>query len=376
MILEIEKSISSTMDVMKLFRFFITIAIFESIAAKQLRSLQGTDCSELTLHETTLSLNFHGDPDALTDEDKAEIAEILEESYEGVTSDPCFDIVHVEDSDDTARRRELSRTEMHGINNRKLADGQVEFDFTFIFYVLYQCNGCPDDSIYDNDGSRRRFLKNVEEKRPTRSVFNTEFNKILKKSSLSLKVDSLNRVSEEKQIGECSSKTKGLKTDMSITFKGDFGSVLNDKAELKHIELAVMKAYNTMNQANPFTCDTSFRKIRQAKYHRLTLIDENMFQMTFKTRYECRGCENGVLFDDIVSTFDAEREELYSDFRLSGPQEPKCSCDIYAEVKRAPTKDEFSRALRKVIEIRTEQGVISSVTDVTKVINSNDEFQI
>mmetsp|Transcript_12131 Transcript_12131/g.18618 ORF Transcript_12131/g.18618 Transcript_12131/m.18618 type:complete len:361 (-) Transcript_12131:241-1323(-) len=345
----------------------LSFLVIDLTLAKHLRILQGTECTgQQTVHETTLSLNFHGDPDALTDDDIATITNAIEESYQGLHSDPCFDIVEIVSADDTSRRRELVD---YGMNQRGLNDGQVQFDFNFVFFVTFQCNGCIGDSSLNNDGSRRlndgRVLGN---KRTQRDAFVQKFNRILNKSEVVSKVDRLNRVSEEKQVGDCSAATtKRVSTNLSITLKGDSKYLLEDEAEMDNLERGVEKAYNTMNQANPYTCDTSFRKIDRVEFRTLAPVADDVFIVTFVVRYECHGCENrrkDPLFGEQVSIFDAGRQDLYVDFQESDVVSPDCYCDIQADVDRPPTADEFARALKKLIVIRTDQGKITAVTNV------------
>lgn len=352
---------------MQLFHILLSFLVIDLTLAKHLRVLQGTECTgQQTVHETTLTLNFEGDPDALTNDDSGIITNAIEESYQGLSSDPCFDIVKVVSADNTSRRRELIDYDM---NERGLNNGQVQFDFNFVFLVTFQCLGCVGDSPLGNDSFRRlnggRVLSNKGTKR---DVFVRKFNGILKESEVASKVDRLNRVSEEKQVDECSAATtKSVSTSLSITLKGDTRYLMEDETEMDNLERGVQKAYNTMNEANPYTCDTSSRKIDRVQFRTLTLVADDVFIVTFDVLYKCHGCKNrrkDPLFGEQVSVFDAGRQDLYVDFQEIEVVSQDCFCDVQAEVNRPPTVDEFARALKKLITIRTNQGKLTSVTDV------------
>eukprot|EP00547_Thalassionema_nitzschioides_P002523 CAMPEP_0194206178 /NCGR_PEP_ID=MMETSP0156-20130528/5272_1 /TAXON_ID=33649 /ORGANISM="Thalassionema nitzschioides, Strain L26-B" /LENGTH=367 /DNA_ID=CAMNT_0038932625 /DNA_START=56 /DNA_END=1156 /DNA_ORIENTATION=- len=361
---------------MNVFRIlFASIVIVDLTLAKYRRVLSSVDqCTELgpeTPYNTTVSLNFYGNPDSLSDDDMDLISETLGGAIDASSS--CLDVLEVVKIDSMIDRRKLTSREVYDMSIRGLDDEEIDFDFTLVFLVSYQCYFCPDDGLFENDGSRRKIMEDMKHGRPRRSVVTEKFNEILRNSNLSPKVEMLNRISEQKQMDECGIETHDLTTEICVTFMGDYTYLREDQTEMDTIEQAVMKAYNTMNQVNPYTCDKLFRKIHKVEYHEVSSIDRDSFILTFAIAYECRGCKNtgAKLFDERVSMFDAGRQDLHVDFQKIGPMELECSCDIQAKFERAPTQDEFSRALKRTIEIRTAQGEIEYVTyDATNGINS------
>mmetsp|Transcript_29981 Transcript_29981/g.45459 ORF Transcript_29981/g.45459 Transcript_29981/m.45459 type:complete len:374 (+) Transcript_29981:87-1208(+) len=325
---------------------------------------------------TSVSLNFFGSPDLLTDNDFDELSRAFKQAYNDAGSSPYLNIEEVSvdfstDENDSTRRKLHNR-----MAERRLQNEPIIFDYTFVFLVTFQCNGCTDDFIYDNDGSRRRQLEldgtrglNQEVQKPKRSAFTKKFNQILSRLNMT-GARSLNRVSEVEVEEQCEARDLGLKEMIEIEFRGDFNALMDNEREIANLERAVKKSYNTLNAVNPTVCDVLFRKVVKARYQTIrSLRRENTFAMTFEIEYQCRGCamlSEGTrsLFDHPVDNLDEGRATLDVDFRELGPKEAECSCGREIEMIRSPLQSEYYRALQSLLDIRSSEGKISSISGV------------
>mmetsp|Transcript_16810 Transcript_16810/g.24883 ORF Transcript_16810/g.24883 Transcript_16810/m.24883 type:complete len:355 (-) Transcript_16810:67-1131(-) len=339
--------------------FIASFAFVDFTIAKTLRSLQETQ------HTARVSLNFFGAPDLLSEEDINELSNVFKEAY-GTYEDLTIQDVHIDDS--TASRRRLLLN-----NERRLDDAPLQFDFTFFFLINFQCNGCNNDGLYQNDGSRRRL---AADKRPKRSTFTKRFNKLLRRQGLDFGVSSLNLVSDL-ETEQCMKKEADLSEKIEIKFKGNYDALINDRREMASLERAVKKSYNTMNAPNPSTCDLLFRKVVSARYRSVTIISEDTFIMIFSIQYDCQGCrtlsngERRGLFGRPVDEFDNGREDLNVDLREVDLKEPTCVCGREADLYRGTTRTEYIRALRKILDVRSDQGKNSYITGVSRTFSSS-----
>mmetsp|Transcript_6317 Transcript_6317/g.9725 ORF Transcript_6317/g.9725 Transcript_6317/m.9725 type:complete len:379 (+) Transcript_6317:77-1213(+) len=362
------------------FLFVSSLATSPFTVANSLRSLRGNaNCAALgpsEQHTTSISLNFFGAPDLLTDDDLSQLSKTFEKAYDKAGSSPCLNMQDVSvdvstDKNDLTRRRMLWNHKHNGIE-RQLEDQPIEIDFTFVFLVSYQCYGCANDGIYDNDGSRRQLLQGGK---PKRRAFARKFNRILRRKEVSNKVKQLNQVSEQQIEDQCKPTDRGLTEYIQIQLTGNYDALLRDDKVVSDLERAVKKSYNALNAVNPSTCDLLFRKVLRAEYISSTLESstesEDTFTMTFETNYECRGCKelrDRRLFDRPVDKLDTGRDALAVDFRELGPREEQCSCGREAELFRSPLKSEYFSALRTILDVRSMQGKINVITGLSQVV--------
>mmetsp|Transcript_16811 Transcript_16811/g.24884 ORF Transcript_16811/g.24884 Transcript_16811/m.24884 type:complete len:360 (-) Transcript_16811:67-1146(-) len=344
--------------------FIASFAFVDFTIAKTLRSLQGTQ------HTASVSLNFFGAPDLLTDEDINELSNVFKEAY-GTYEDLTIQDVHIDDS--TASRRRLLLN-----NERRLDDAPLQFDFTFFFLINFQCNGCISGGLFGNDGSRRHLL---EDKRPQRSTFTKRFNNVLRGHGLpDIGINSLKSVSEL-ETEQCAEEELGKREELTIKFQGSYDALIIDQKKIASLERAVKKSYNTMNAPNPSTCDLLFRKVTNVEYLSSTLdsssSSEDTFSMFFAIEYKCRGCEGDKkwqrrgLFDPAMDEFDAGREDLEVDLREVDLREQRCTCGREADLYRGTTRTEYIRALRKILDVRSDQGKNSYITGVSRTFSSS-----
>ena len=84
----------------------------------------------------------------------------------------------------------------------------------------------------------------------------------------------------ELQKYPCSKKIKTVNKGLILKFCGNFGYLLQpDPPEINALERVVRKTYNTVNSANPETCDPEFKRLRTVKFdvrkrqEKLTFLD-------------------------------------------------------------------------------------------------------
>eukprot|EP00547_Thalassionema_nitzschioides_P009583 CAMPEP_0194226952 /NCGR_PEP_ID=MMETSP0156-20130528/42604_1 /TAXON_ID=33649 /ORGANISM="Thalassionema nitzschioides, Strain L26-B" /LENGTH=386 /DNA_ID=CAMNT_0038959419 /DNA_START=616 /DNA_END=1778 /DNA_ORIENTATION=- len=325
----------------------------------------------------------------------------FKEAY-GASDDLTIQDVQIDDS--TASRRRLLLN-----NERRLDDAPLQFDFTFFFLINFQCNGCISGGLFGNDGSRRHLL---EDKRPQRSTFTKRFNNVLRGHGLpDIGINSLKSVSEL-ETEQCAEEELGKREELTIKFQGSYDALIIDKKKIASLERAVKKSYNTMNAPNPSTCDLLFRKEKIASleravkksyntmnapnpstcdllFRKVTNVEylsstldsssssEDTFSMFFAIEYKCRGCEGDKkwqrrgLFDPAMDEFDAGREDLEVDLREVDLREQRCTCGREADLYRGTTRTEYIRALRKILDVRSDQGKNSYITGVSRTFSSS-----
>jgi len=237
------------------------------------------------------------------------------------------------------------------------------------------------DDPEDNDG--RCDVESRENcKGPKRIQFQERFAEILGENPAP-SIDGVGEVSELKRY-PCDEQIDIIDTAVVLKVSGDYNYLEQNDSnqepdressrEIRVMERVVRKAYNAINMANPETCDVEFRRVVDAKFVSFESISGDEFTMTFNLNYNCRDCASSpvrTLFDDLASPNDPGRQYYYFDQRERGPVEPPCTCAIGATFFRGPTPQEFSTALRKLINVRRDFGKLTFVTDIDPLQNDS-----
>jgi len=176
----------------------------------------------------------------------------------------------------------------------------------------------------------------------------------------------------ELQWYPCNPSQNRIETSVVVTFRGDYSYLLHggtnekNQREIKVIERALKKTYNTLNAANRETCDLQFRHLKKFRFVEATQISNNSFSMTFDVKYKCRGCVfvEGLFHNIGIDDNEQERQVFNVDFQEKGPIEPPCTCAIGASLYRAPTPQEFTKTLQDMINVRKGQGKLAFITGV------------
>jgi len=425
-----------------------------------------TSSSEIL--NTTVLLNFKGNPDTLED-DIVMLSDSFISAYDDLGSDVCYEVLDVVidtseevieeenypigsdfrcgiDAIDSmnncgnlctyptdcaaglycfgtwntcyARDKNKQTLQQHrvlnGTTTRYLqsAPFTFTFDFTLFVFVTFQCTRCPSGSnLLSDDASRRILSEQTNKTIPSTTTHHIKY----KPSKLSLQTemyqrrmlqqeglcnadnpenckgpkrdrflvryneifhsmrDPLQAVEDILDVAEvqkhpCDLSVTTMDTYLEVTFLGDYSYLERRESnyeEIKIVEHAIKRAYNNLNMANSETCDLLFRRVHRAKFVKATRLIDDSFSMAFDIEYECRGIDIfESLFHKEDDSDDPGRHNFNMDFRESGPVEPECTCAIGATIFRAPTNQEFSHALGKMVKVRCKQDRLNFVTGV------------
>jgi len=381
-------------------------------------SEQCSSGNDVYQRNTTVILNVAGHSDEISQSDYDATSNAFITAYNELGANRCFQITEIsvdtgpEDSNSTEtdqqRRTRMLRSQSQSVLSKRRELQFPTFDFTLWFRILHRCLGCPLDFSLFNDASRRRRLSHelVSKHRflegdissdngdadadaicsantpeactgPTPIEFQDRMTQIL----IGNPPPSINNVLEVSELKTypCSESIDTIDTTIGLNLLGDYeylnGIDIDSDSlpELKVMEHVVATAYNSINMANPETCDEEFRRVANVKFASAENFsqDGNGFTMLFNVSYKCRDCAlspTRTLLDDIAAgsagTNSENRKYYHIDLRDPGPNEPPCVCAIKASIFRGPTSQEFSEAIRCTISARRQQGILTFVDNI------------
>jgi hypothetical protein len=365
--------------------------------------------------EARVLVGFVGNPYALSDEEKRELADAFTVTYndlnerEGfiITSATFIDALSSIDSSASQRRRlQDSVTGSLNFNELLRIDGKCGDDCGDILRVFaddVQGRQLAVPSVtphhYLRDSSFHRRTQETCVGCPTIEKFVTSYADAiasLQTDGRLVNVANLDRTIVEQERVECPS-------DNLTDFESVVDVTFNLTAEPSDVELEVLgrsfvESYNQENALNGETCDLSFRVVESAvasKADNATVNSRNrklgnganeVYTLIFngkckdcksKSKSTCDGCSRRALHSGNTIQNDERPEWMLGDaglpYRNRGLQDTaiQCYCPIGNPEERLPSIEELLAAYDDNVQFLANEGALTSVSSVVDIVEES-----